>query len=90
MAKEVEIGDVVLVYGEHVKRGSWQMGKVVELIVGKDKVVRGAKVKLVTRGKPVEVSRSVQKLYPLEHSIHTVQEEAREDHSEPVIARQMH
>ena len=88
--KEVEIGDVVLVHGEHMKRGSWQMGKVVELIVGRDKEVRGAKVKLLTRGKPVQVSRPVQKLYPLEHSIHTVEEEAREEHdSIPVVARQI-
>ena len=76
VVKQVEIGDAVLVHGEHMKRGSWQMGKVEELIVGKDKEVRGAKVKLLARGKPVRVSRLMQKLYPLEHSMHTVEERA--------------
>ena len=91
VVKQVEIGDAVLVHGEHMKRGSWQMGKVEELIVGKDKEVRGAKVKLLgARGKPVRVSRPVQKLYPLEHSMHTVEEEAIEEHdSEPITMRQI-
>lgn len=44
------------------------MEKVVERIVGKDGVVRGAKLKLITNGKPIIVNRAVQKLYPLEVS----------------------
>ena len=37
-----------------------------ELIVGKDKVVRGAKIRVITKGKPIRMSRPIQKLYPLE------------------------
>ena len=36
-----------------------------ELIVGKDGHARGAKVRLVAKGKPVYLDRPVQKLYPL-------------------------
>ena len=36
--------------------------------MGKDGVVRGAKLGVITKGKPVIVNRAVQKLYPLEVS----------------------
>ena len=37
-----------------------------KLIVGRDEKVRGARVKLIAKGKPVYIDRPVQKLYPLE------------------------
>ena len=49
-----------------MKRSNWKMGKVVGLIRGKDGKVRGAKLKLITKGKAVFVNRALQKLYPLE------------------------
>ena len=42
------------------------MGKVEELIVGKESEVRGVKLRLVTKGKPVFFNRPLQKVYPLE------------------------
>lgn len=33
---------------------------------GKDSVVRGANIRVVTKGKPTHLSRPVQKLYPLD------------------------
>ena len=65
---KVSIGDVVLIHEDNTKRSNWKMGKVVEQIVGKDGVVRGAKLRLITKGKPIIVNRAVQKLYPLEVS----------------------
>ena len=65
---KVSIGDVVLVHEDNTKRSNWKMGKVLEQIVGKDGVVRGAKLRLITKGKPFIVNRAVQKLYPLEVS----------------------
>ena len=53
------------VYGEGEKRGNWKVAIVEELIVGRDKEVRGAKVKVAGKGKPVYLKRSIQKLYPL-------------------------
>ena len=76
---KVSIGNVVLVHEDKVKRSNWKMGKVLELIVGKDGVVRGTKLKLINKGKPVIVSRAVQKLYALEVS--RVMKELSEDKS---------
>ena len=64
--KSVKKGDVVTVYGEGEKRGNWKLAKVEELIIGKDKEVRGAKVRVAGKGRPVYLKRPVQKLYPLE------------------------
>ena len=38
-------GDVVLVQDDDLKRGMWKMAIVEDLIVGKDGVVRGAKLR---------------------------------------------
>jgi len=63
----VEIGDIVTVAEEGVSLGKWRLGKVEELITGKDGEIRGANVKVLTKkGKPMYLNRPVQKLYPLE------------------------
>ena len=63
---KAEVGDVVTVFEEEVKRNKWKLVVIKELIKGKDGVVRGAKVRVLTNGIPFHVSRPVQKLYPLE------------------------
>lgn len=60
---KLQVGDVVPVYGEGEKRGNWKLAIVEELISGKDKEVRGARVRLV---QPIYLKRPVQKLYLLE------------------------
>lgn len=62
----VQVGDVVVVYEEDKKRGEWKLGVVEGLVTGKKGIVRGAQVRVITKGKPVHLSRPVQKLYPLE------------------------
>ncbi|XP_067025655.1 uncharacterized protein [Acropora muricata] len=62
----VQAGDVVVVYEEDKKRGEWKLGVVESLVAGKDGIVRGAQVRVITKGKPVHLSRPVQKVYPLE------------------------
>lgn len=64
--RTVEVGDVVVVYEEDRKRCEWKMGVVQSLVTGKDSVIRGAKVRVITKGKPIVLSRPVQKLYPIE------------------------
>ena len=59
-------GDVVLVHDDNLKRGMWKMAIVEDLIVGKDGVVRGAKLRKAGKGKPEFICRPLQKLYPLE------------------------
>ena len=63
---DVQVGDMVTVFEDDVKRNKWKLGVVEGLIKGKDDVVRGAKIQVFTNGKPVHLSRPVQKLYPLE------------------------
>jgi len=45
------------------------MGIVEETIIGRDGVVRGAKVRVTGTGKPEHLNRPLQKLYPLELSV---------------------
>ena len=52
-----KVGDVVLVYEEGVKRNLWKMAVVQSLISGKDDQVRGANVKVITKGRAVRLSR---------------------------------
>ena len=70
--RTVSVGDVVIVYEENVKRGFWKIGKVEEVIQGRGGVVQGAKVRVITKGKPVIINRPVQKLYPLKVKTQTL------------------
>ena len=64
--KEPKVGDVVIVYEDRVKRNRWKMAVIENLIKGKDNQVRGAKVRVITKGKVVRLNRPVQMLYPIE------------------------
>ena len=77
--RTVSVGDVVIVYEENVKWGFWKIGKVEEVIRGRDGVVRGAKVRVITKGKPVVINRPVQKLYPLEVKAQTLKSSLTEE-----------
>ena len=63
---DVQVGDVVTIYEDDVKRNKWKLGVVEGLIGGKDDIVRCSKLRVATNGKPDHLSRPVQKLYPLE------------------------
>lgn len=60
--KAPQIGDVVQIKGDTKNRESWKVGKIVELIKGKDDLIRVAKVKVDTS----IFTRSIAQLYPLE------------------------
>ena len=47
-----EVGEMMLVVGVEKNRAEWKRGKVVELIKGKENVVRG--VKILTKGHTIE------------------------------------
>ena len=64
----IRVGDVVKVFDEGKKRAEWKTAVVTRLIKGKDGVVRGADVRATAKGKPLQISRPVQKLVPLEIS----------------------
>ena len=58
------VGEVVIIQDESRNRNSWKLGIVERLIVGRDGIVRGAKLRA---GKGV-LERAVQQVYPLELS----------------------
>ena len=62
--RTVSVGDVVIVHEENVKRGLWKIEKVDEVIRGRDGMVRGAKVRVMTKDKPVLINRLVQIVPP--------------------------
>ena len=59
-----EIGDIVLVGDDDKKRIHWPLAKIIELLPGKDGVVRVVRIKTQTG----QLVRPIQKLYPLEVS----------------------
>ena len=58
----IATGDVVLIHEDGKKRNRWPLGKIEELMYGKDGIIRGAKVK-TSQG---YLQRPFQKLYLLE------------------------
>ena len=67
VGEEPKEGDVVVVHEDNKKRQLWRLGRVIELLKGRDLVVRGAKIKVAEKGKrPTYIERPLQKLFPLE------------------------
>ncbi len=58
-----KIGEVVLIWQEHQPRGTWKMGRIMELIPNEDGKVQSAKLQLPDKK---TLKRSVTQLYPLE------------------------
>ena len=56
------VGDVVIIKSDEKNRAPWRLGVVIDLIIGRDGVVRGAKL----RTPKSVIERPVQHLYPLE------------------------
>ena len=61
---KLSVNDIVIVYDKHKPRHLWKLGRVVDLLKGNDKVIRGAKLKL--GGSGAIISRPLNKLYLLE------------------------
>jgi len=65
--RRISIGDLVLLKNDSTSRAFWKLGKVEELIPGRDGNVRAAVVKAVSdTGRPSLLRRVVQHLVPIE------------------------
>ena len=64
----IEIGDLVLLQEDSIKRGQWKIAVVEKLINGKDGEIRGAVMRKAGKGEPETLIRPLQKLFPLEIS----------------------
>ena len=64
--RSISIGDIVLLKNDATSRAFWKLGKVEELIPGRDGNVRAAVVKSVSdSGRPSRLRRVVQHLVPI-------------------------
>ena len=68
--RRISVGDVVLIKDDELSvRTQWRMGKVLELVKGRDGQIRGAKLKVLSKtGKQTAVFRPLQRLIPFEIS----------------------
>jgi hypothetical protein len=57
-------GDVVLIKGDERNRGKWKIGIIESFIVGRDGVIRGARL----RAEKSHIERAMQHLFPMELS----------------------
>ena len=68
--KAIKIGDVVIIHSDDLARGFWKIGKVKEIIPGKDGEVRGGIVQVLNGNKRLSLMRRpIQRLIPLETSM---------------------
>ncbi|GBO33536.1 hypothetical protein AVEN_139184-1 [Araneus ventricosus] len=61
-SRPISVGDIVLVGSDNLKRIHWPLGKIIELLPGKDKEIRLIRVKTANS----VLLRPVQRIYPLE------------------------
>ena len=59
----IKINDIVIIYEDKQPRQQWKLGRVLALIQGRDKKVRGAEVKVGKSG--AIIRRPVNRLYPI-------------------------
>ena len=82
----ISVGDVVLIEEDKVPRFCWRMGLLERLIDGKDRAARRGVVRgVVVSKRRREISRPVNKLYPVE-SIENKKKEMN-DASETIVTR---
>ena len=63
----MKVGDIVSIYDDKVKRQLWHIGRITEVLQGKDGNVRSAVVRTVNNNqKTVTLTRPIQKLTALE------------------------
>ena len=77
----LEKGDIVIIKEDRVTpRGKWKRGYVEELLVGRDKITRGARLSVITIGVKKTIMRPLIKLIPLEvDKTHEIQEKDNPD-----------
>ena len=63
----VSEGDIVIIHDDSLPRGLWKLGKIQGLIIGRDRQVRAATVRVASRGNQyTQLTRPLQRLIPLE------------------------
>ena len=64
---QVHVGDIVIVGDDQMPRLMWKMGRIIEVLPSRDGRIRAVKLQTTTpRGAKTELTRPINKLYPLE------------------------
>ena len=82
---QIKVGDVVLIYSPVKSRIFWNLGRVVELLTGRDNKTRCVKLKRSDRSTEVH---SVNLLYPLELSLVTLESTRVQDKVQDKLRQQ--
>ena len=80
-SRKIGVDDIVIVHGEDTPRSFWKIGRVKELIVGRDKEVRGAVIQVLSGDRLSLLRRPIQLLIPLE--VHVSEDESNSGESLP-------
>ena len=67
-SQQIKIGDVVILREDGTARSLWKLAKVIELLKGRDNMIRSARVQVLSKDKVTELRRPIQHLIPLEAS----------------------
>ena len=66
-APRVSVNDIVIIHDDNQRHGAWPLGRVEEVLPGRDGEERAAVVRIAKEGRRAQrLCRPVQKLYPLE------------------------
>ena len=61
------MGNIVIMYDEHLPRGLWKLGRVVSAMKSRDRQISGPILKTTSSdGQTIHLNRPIQHLYPLE------------------------
>ena len=65
--EDLVVGDVVLIKEDNIHKNDWKLGKITQLVRGKDNRVRGVELKTISRtGQATTCVRPLQKIIPFE------------------------
>ena len=67
-SQQIKIGDVVILREDGTARSLWKLVKVIELLKGRDNMIRSARVQVLSKDKVTELRRPIQHLISLEAS----------------------
>ena len=62
-SSKIEVNDIVVIYEDKQPRHLWKIGRVMEVIGGRDGRIRGAEVKVAKSG--AIIKRPINRLYPI-------------------------
>ena len=73
-SSHLNVGDVVLLRGNTLKRWDWKTRKIAELILSNGKTTRAAKVNVISNDRIITLKRTINNLFPVEFcNQHTIE-----------------